>query len=125
MIGEKRKGSRMNFSIQKELFDPLPDLTIGMVVALGLDNTRPSEGVDALFARTIEEMRRTFSTDKAQDHPRIKPWRTAFSKLNISGSKFPTSIESMTRRVLKGDPIPKINPLVELYNSLSLKYLVR
>ena len=30
----------------------------------------------------------------------------------------------MTRRVLKGDPIPKINPLVDLYNSLSLKYLV-
>ena len=115
---------KMRFTIQKELFDLLPDLTIGMVVALGLDNTRPSEGVDVLFARAIEEIRRTFSTDKAQDHPRIKPWRTAFSKLNISGSKFPSSIESMTRRVLKGDPIPKINPLVDLYNSLSLKYLV-
>jgi DNA/RNA-binding domain of Phe-tRNA-synthetase-like protein len=115
---------RMRFSIQKELFDLLPDLTIGMVVALGLDNTRPSAGVDALFVQAIEEMRRTFSTDKAQDHPRIKPWRTAFSKLNISGSKFPSSIESIARRVLKGDPLPKINPLVDLYNSVSLKYLV-
>lgn len=117
-------GSRMNFSIQKELLDLLPDLTIGMVVALGLDNTRPSEGIDALLVQTIEEMRRTFSTEKAQDHPRIKPWRTTFSKLNISGSKFPSSIESMTRRVLKGDPFPKINPLVDLYNCVSLKYLV-
>ena len=114
MIVEKRKESRMNFSIQKELFDLLPDLTIGMVVVLGLDNTRPSEGVDVLLAQAIEEMRKTFSTEKAQDHPRIRPWRAAFSKLNISGSKFPSSIESMARRFLKGDPFPKIKPLVDL-----------
>ena len=30
----------------------------------------------------------------------------------------------MARRVLKGDPFPKINPLVDLYNSISLRYLV-
>jgi DNA/RNA-binding domain of Phe-tRNA-synthetase-like protein len=30
----------------------------------------------------------------------------------------------MARRILKGDPFPKINPLVDLYNSVSLKYLV-
>ena len=30
----------------------------------------------------------------------------------------------MARRVLKGDPFPKINPLVDLYNSVSLRFLV-
>ena len=30
----------------------------------------------------------------------------------------------MARRVLKGDPFPKINPLVDLYNSISLRFLV-
>jgi DNA/RNA-binding domain of Phe-tRNA-synthetase-like protein len=30
----------------------------------------------------------------------------------------------MARRILKGDPFPKINSLVDLYNSVSLKYLV-
>src|SRR5512139_4099155 len=114
----------MLFSIQKELFDILPDLTIGMVVARDVDNTHPSKEVDALLTRAVEEMKKNFIGDKAQDHPRIKPWRTAFSKLAISGSKFPSSIESMARRVLKGDPFPKINPLVDLYNSVSLRYLV-
>jgi len=114
----------MFFSIQKELFDILPDLTIGMVVALGVDNTSPSKEIDALLPQVIEVMKRDFKAGKAQDHPRIKPWRTAFSKLGISGSKFPSSIESMTRRILKGDPFPRINPLVDLYNSISLKYLV-
>ncbi len=114
----------MRFSIQKELFDILPDLTIGMAVAREVDNTHPSKEIDDLLMRSVEEMKRNFIGDKAQEHPRIKPWRTAFSKLGISGSKFQSSIEAMARRVLKGDPFPKINPLVDLYNSVSLKYLV-
>src|SRR4030066_2531307 len=114
----------MFFSVQKDLFDILPDLTIGMVVAKDVDNTHPSEEIDDLLNRAVEEMKKDFIGDKAQDHPRIKPWRTAFSKLGISGSKFPSSIESMARRVLKGDPFPQINPLVDLYNSVSLRFLV-
>ena len=114
----------MHFSVQQELFDVLPDLTIGVAVATGIDNTRPSREIEERLQRTIEELRRDFGADKAQDHPRIKPWRNAFSKLGISGSKFPSSIESMARRILKGDAFPLINPLVGLYNSVSLKYLV-
>jgi len=114
----------MLFSIQKELFDLLPDLTIGMVVATGLDNTHSSSEIDQLLQGAIEALKKNFVGDKAQDHPRIKPWRTAFAKLGISGSKFPSSVESMARRILKGDPFPKINPLVDLYNSISLGYLV-
>ena len=91
----------MRVSVQKELFDRLPDLTIGMAVAMGVDNTHPSEEIDALLSQTIEEMKKNFVAIKAQDHPRIRPWRDAFSKLGISGSKFPSSIESMARRVLK------------------------
>ncbi|MBS3921431.1 MAG: hypothetical protein KG012_21365 [Deltaproteobacteria bacterium] len=114
----------MYFSIQKELFDLLPDLTIGMVVATGLDNTHSSSEIDQRLQEAIEALKKNFVGDKAQDHPRIKPWRTAFTRLGISGSKFPSSVESMARRILKGDPFPKINPLVDLYNSISLRYLV-
>ena len=114
----------MFFSIQKELFDLLPDLTIGMARVMGVDNSHSFKEIDHLLIQAVEELKKNFVVDKAQDHPRIKPWRTAFSKLGISGSKFPSSIESMARRILKGDPFPKINPLVDLYNSISLKYLV-
>jgi DNA/RNA-binding domain of Phe-tRNA-synthetase-like protein len=114
----------MLFSIQKELFDILPDLTIGVVVAKDVDNTHPSNEIDDLLSQAVGEMKKNFIGDKAQEHPRIKPWRTAFSRLGISGSKFPSSIESIARRVLKGDPLPNINPLVDLYNSVSLRFLV-
>jgi len=123
-VRRKRKEKKMQFSVQKELFDILPDLTIGLVVAIEIDNTRPTREIETLLTQSIEEMKRNFIVEKAQEHPRIKPWRNAFSKLGISGSKFPSSIESMARRVLKGDPFPTINPLVDLYNGVSLRYLV-
>jgi DNA/RNA-binding domain of Phe-tRNA-synthetase-like protein len=124
MLVETAWRHKMLFSIQQELFNIFPDLTIGMVVAKGLDNTCPSEEIDQLLQQSIVELKKNFVGDKAQDHPRIKPWRIAFTRLGISGSKFPSSIEAMTRRILKGDPFPRINPLVDLYNSISLKYLV-
>jgi DNA/RNA-binding domain of Phe-tRNA-synthetase-like protein len=124
MLWENERRKKMRFTVQKELFDRLPDLTLGVVVATGLDNTHPCKEIDDLLTRAVEGIRENFDAGKPQDHPRIKPWRAAFSKVGISGSKFPTSIESMTRRILKGDPFPRINPLVDLYNSLSLKYLV-
>jgi DNA/RNA-binding domain of Phe-tRNA-synthetase-like protein len=120
----RMEGDKMRFSIETELFRILPDLTIGVVVASGVDNRRSSVEIDKLLTETIERLKRDFVANKAQEHPRIKPWRTAFSNLGISGSKFPGSIESMAKRVLKGDPFPRINPLVDLYNSISLKYLV-
>lgn len=114
----------MFFSIQKELFEILPDLTIGVVIAKEIDNTQSPEEIDGLLREAVEGLKKNFPVEKVQDHPRIKPWRNAFSKLGISGSKFPSSIESMARRILKGDSFPRINPLVDLYNSLSLRYLV-
>ena len=114
----------MYFLIQKELFDVLPDLTIGVVIARGIDNTQPSLEIETLLAEAIEGIRKDLGAEKVQEHPRIKAWRDAFSKLGISGSKFPSSIESMARRILKGDPFPRISPLVDLYNSVSLRFVV-
>jgi DNA/RNA-binding domain of Phe-tRNA-synthetase-like protein len=124
VLGGIKRRKKMFFSIQKELFDILPDLTIGMVVVKDVANTHPSEEIDDLLTQAVEELKRSFVGDKAQEHPRIKPWRNAFSKLGISGSKFPSSIESMAKRILKKDPFPKINSLVDLYNSISLRFLV-
>lgn len=124
LVKKRENGGIMFFSIQKDLFDILPDLTIGVVVAMNIDNTRQSPEIKEILANTMEELRKNFVTNKPQDHPRIKPWRSAFSKIGISGSKYQSSIESMARRILKGDSIPSINPLVDLYNSISLKYLV-
>ena len=61
----------MHFSVQKELFDILPDLTIGVAVANDVDNTRPSKEIDDLLTQAVDEMKKNFIGDKAREHPRI------------------------------------------------------
>jgi len=111
----------MQFSIEKRLFDLFPSLTIGVLVCAIDDNT---EYGDDRLDIVIQDIRNNFPYEKPQDHPHIKVWREAFSRLGISASKYYSSIESLLRRVLKGGPFPRINPVVDLYNAVSLKYLV-
>jgi len=110
----------MIFSIDEKLFDLFPELKIGVLIC-EIENARYGE--DRLEA-VLEELRSNFQYDKPQDHPHVMVWRKAFNKLGISASKYYSSIESLLRRVLKGGPFPRINPVVDLYNAISLKYLV-
>ena len=51
----------------------------------------------------------------------IAVWRDAFSKFKTKkGAR--SSIEALLKRVYKGNQIGNINPLVDIYNSVSLKY---
>jgi DNA/RNA-binding domain of Phe-tRNA-synthetase-like protein len=110
----------MDFSIDKRLFDLFPSLQIGVLIC-ETDNTKYGE--DRLEA-ILEATRGSFSYERPQDHPHIKVWREAFKTLGISAAKYFSSIEALLRRALKGGPFPRINPVVDLYNAVSLQHLV-
>ena len=110
----------MKFAIDERLFDLFPGLSVGTLVCR-IDNTKYG---DDLLDPILERLRTNFPYEKAQDHPHIKAWRQAFTKVGISASKYPSSIESLLRRALKGGPFPRVNPIVDLYNAFSLDYLV-
>ncbi|MGA3173161.1 MAG: phenylalanine--tRNA ligase beta subunit-related protein [Syntrophorhabdales bacterium] len=110
----------MKFSIDERLFELFSDLKIGFLVCR-IDNSRYGE--DSLDS-TLERIRTGFRYEKPQDHPHIKAWREAFGKLRMSPSKYQSSIESLVRRALKGGFFPRVNPLVDLYNTLSLEFMV-
>ena len=44
--------------------------------------------------------------------------------MGVSGRKFPSSIEALLRRAFKGGEPPRINPLVDFYNAVSLRHVV-
>ena len=110
----------MIFSVEDKLFSIFPKLEIGFLVC-EIKNKRYGE--DRLEA-ILENIRTNFPYKNPQEHPYIKVWREAFNKLGISASKYYSSIESLLRRALKGGPFPRISPVVDLYNEISLRYLV-
>jgi DNA/RNA-binding domain of Phe-tRNA-synthetase-like protein len=107
------------FSVDEGLFKLFPELRIGVIICEVNNTEYGDDGLD----KVIEELKASFSYNRPQEHPRIKVWREAFTKLGIPASKYFSSIESLLRRALKGGPFPRINPLVDLYNAISLKHL--
>lgn len=110
----------MVFTIDEGLFSLFPALQVGAVVC-EIDNIRYGE--DGL-EDAVDDLMVHFSFERPQDHPNIKAWREAFKKIGIAPTKYPSSIESLVRRALKGGPFPRFNPIIDLYNSIALKYLV-
>jgi DNA/RNA-binding domain of Phe-tRNA-synthetase-like protein len=110
----------MFFSIDEKLFNLFPGLKIGVLVCEIRNTGYGEDGLETI----LEGLKSNFQYEKPQDHPHIKVWRAAFNKLGIPASKYYSSIESLLRRALKGGPFPRINPVVDLYNAVSLKHLV-
>jgi len=108
------------FTIDERLFEVFPGLRIGFLVCR-VDNTRYGED---LLEAALARIRTGFGYEKPQDHPHVKAWRQAFNKLGISAAKYQSSVESLVRRALKGGAFPRVNPLVDLYNAISLEFLV-
>ncbi len=110
------------FQITPEIFDKFPEVIIGVVVARDCDNKGYSDEIRKLLAIAANSVKETFSLENLSQHPLIKNWRDAYKKFGEKKDR--ASHESLIRRVLKGNEIPKISKLVDLYNYISLKYKV-
>lgn len=113
------------FSVDKKVFDLLPDYCLGVVIAKAVNNR---ERNPAIVQRLREETDRFVQTTAAmnlKEHPGILVYREAFRKLGMNPNKFLCSVEALASRVQKGrSPLPNINSIVDLGNALSLKYML-
>jgi DNA/RNA-binding domain of Phe-tRNA-synthetase-like protein len=112
-----------SFRIEPLLFALFPDVVIGVIVCEGVNNA----GEDAAVLQTLSETVASLPSRVAGDiatHPAIAPWRDAYRTFGAKASKYPSSIENLIRRILKGYVPGHINTLVDLYNAISLQYLL-
>jgi DNA/RNA-binding domain of Phe-tRNA-synthetase-like protein len=84
-----------------------PGYRAGVVVASGLVNG-PSEGVRPVDCAPL-------------DHPHLVAWRDAFRAFGAKPKRYQCSAEALIRR---GDDLPRINRLVDLYNEVSVRWAV-
>ena len=52
----------------------------------------------------------------------LESWRTAFRKFGVDPKKTASSFEALWKRVNKTGELPSIDPLVDLYNGLSVRF---
>ncbi len=68
--------------------------------------------------------REEFSSQPASSHPTAAAIRRLFRSAGTDPTRYRPSSEALLRRLLKGDPLPAIHPLVDLNNLLSVRLLV-
>jgi DNA/RNA-binding domain of Phe-tRNA-synthetase-like protein len=113
-----------DFCISARVFEKLPDVCFGAVVAKGIDNTAEHSDVSDFLNHEVHAIRSEMSAANLREHPAILPYREAFLQLGVNPNKFMCSVEALSKRVLKGSPIPSINPIVDIGNAMSLKYIL-
>lgn len=114
----------MKFEIAKEVFELLPELCFGIVGVEGIDNAKPQPKIDELLAENVEECQSAFEGVRVKNAPEIQPYRDAFKNIGINPNRYQCSIEALLDRIAKGKGMPRINPIVDLGNAISLKYRI-
>lgn len=112
----------MKFIVEKEIFNKLENLYVGVVVAKGINNSKKYPIIDSMLDESIALAEKEFMDKKVKEDELIIPYREAFRSLEINPNKYLCSIEALFTRIAKGKGLPHINPLVNLNNAISLKY---
>lgn len=78
------------------------------------------EALDALVERVQAEARETLVRSALGEEPTIAAIRRLFKGAGTDPGRYRPSSEALLRRVLRGDDLPRIHPLVDLNNLLSI-----
>jgi len=110
--------------VSDEIFDRYPEVVLGVVTVHGIDNSGDGDALLGPLRHEEARVRERLAGVKIPEHPHISPWRDAYRAFGAKPKDHPSSIENLVRRVLKGQAVPRVNPLVDLYNTISLRHLV-
>lgn len=116
----------MKVIVENEFWSLFPEAQISVLVVKGLDNT-VDESKDLYFKTLLDKGAKRaeeyITDDNFTQNEVIQEWRQAFSKFKTKkGAR--SSIEALLKRVSQGREFNPINPLVDIYNSVSLSYAV-
>lgn len=115
MVNQVRK-----FRIENDVFGLFPKLQIAVMVFKNIDNT--DKGRESFLKGAYDSFyEKIRDTDTL--HPYIEDYSQAMKMIKRKKGSL-ASIEAMAKRIKKGEPMNSVNPVVDLYNSVSLNYLI-
>ncbi len=110
--------------VDARVFEQFPGVRIGVIAAQGVDNRTGDPEIAEMLAAEQRRVAEELAGIVVIEHPRVAPWRDAYRRFGVKPKKYPSSIENLIRRLAKGATLRSINPLVDLYNVVSLRHLL-
>lgn len=112
----------MQFSHHPGIWRQHPELCAGVLHA---DGIRPDVSVEALVARHEAAARaRLDAAGTESELPEVQAWRRVFSRMGLKPTQYRCASESLLRRFRKEGAMPRIHPLIDVCNAISMAHAI-
>jgi len=111
----------MSLNIDSKLKTRFPELDALTLDIQGVNTKKKDKELEKFKQEVEEQVRKEYTLESVKDHPTFRAYRTFFWGIGIDPTKIRPAAEALTRRILAGKPLPRINTLVDAYNLASIK----
>ncbi len=106
-----------------EIAEAFPAARIAVVAVAGIGPAEAPAALRAEIAAREERCRARWAGTELSQIPGVAAWRAAYKGFGIKQTSYRSSVERLVKRVLAGDALPAIHPLVDIYNAVSLTHV--
>ena len=111
----------MRFQHSADIWRDFPALVPGVIYAEGITSHVSTEAAAGRYS-TLARSR--LAVGPESELPEIQAWRRAFAKLGLKPTQYRCAAESLLRRFRKEGSLPRLHPLVDLCNAVSLAFAI-
>lgn len=111
----------MQFSHSSGIWEEFPELSAGVLHVQGI--TRQAD-VGPSIERFSTVARSRLAGGPESELPEIQAWRRIFSRMGLKPTQYRCASEALLRRFRQDGVLPRIHPLVDLCNAVSLAFAV-
>lgn len=109
----------MHFQHSPEIWRDFPELACGV---LGVHGITGDTSVDASVARFSAIAQSRLASAPEGEFPEVQAWRRAFARMGLKPTQYRCAAESLLRRFRKEHALPRLHPLVDLCNAISIAF---
>jgi DNA/RNA-binding domain of Phe-tRNA-synthetase-like protein len=111
----------MHFQHAPAIWADHPALAAGALLAAGITATADVEQRIARFTATAQAR---LGSGTESELPEIQAWRRTFARMGLKPTQYRCAAESLLRRFRKERALPRIHPLIDLCNAVSLAFAI-
>jgi DNA/RNA-binding domain of Phe-tRNA-synthetase-like protein len=120
-MAQRMRGVRLYVEHDAEIWLDFPALVPGALFVAGIT---PDGAVDQRVAAYTSRAAARLALGSEGELPEIQAWRRAFAAMGLKPTQYRCASESLLRRFRKEGALPRLHPLVDICNAISLAYAI-
>jgi DNA/RNA-binding domain of Phe-tRNA-synthetase-like protein len=109
----------MYFCHLPEIWEEFPQLVPGVLV---VDGISPQLDTETYLQAWYQRARERLGQGQESQMPEVSAWRKAYSQMGLKPTKYRSAAEALLRRFKRENDLPRLHPLVDFCNAVSIAF---